>query len=218
MAERAGEPKGKDHHNTDRQHLIDHQIMCLNLDSLCTQDEFEQNLADSIHCIAFTHEGISVYLNLGDEPDNPKEPDQAHILVLDHYQGKLQVLNKESGELETLDLPQEQQEGLDAYVSRAGRSLVNLAKQLESRTVSSRGLITYTDTDTESLEQILATSVLEGLQVAQELEARFANAPGAAEGENFSRLQKARALTKCMDTANDIFLTTLGDQETEPHG
>ena len=212
MAERAGEPNGKDHHNTDRRQLIDHQIMCLNLDSLCTQDEFEQNLADSIHCIAFTHEGISVYLNFGDEPD------QAHILISDHYHGRLQVLNKESGELETLDLPQEQQQGLDAYASRAGRTLVNLAKQLESRTVSRRGLITYTDTDTESLEQILATSVLEGLQVAQELEARFANAPGAAEGENFSRLQKARALTKCMDTANDIFLTTLEDQETEPQG
>ena len=218
MAERTGEPKGKDQHNTDRQQLINHQIMCLNLDSLCTQNEFEQNLSDSIHCIAFTHEGISLTLNLGGEPDNPKEPDHARILVMDHYHGRLQVLNMESGELETLDLPQEQQEGLDAYASRAGRTLVNLARQLESRTVSRRGLITYTDTDTESLEQLLATSILEGLQVAQELEARFANAPGAAEGENFSRLQKAKALTKCLATASDIVITTLEDRETEPQG
>lgn len=38
MAEHVGEPNGENHHNTHRQDLIGLQIMCLNLDSLCTHD------------------------------------------------------------------------------------------------------------------------------------------------------------------------------------
>ena len=211
MTEQTGEPNG----NTHQQELIDHQIMSLNQDSLSTQAEFTENLAASIHRVGVTHEGISVSLNLGDEPDPPEEQDQTHILVTDHYHAKLQIFNKDSGKLETPDLTPEQQEGVDAYASRAGRSLVSRAHQIERSRASKNGWITYKELDSGSLEEILAISVIESSKAAQELETRLANAPGTATGENFSKLQKAKALAKCLDTAFNIYRTTQEDEEPE---